>query len=298
MRALEGDFSERRRVRAGDPFARFTSLLFVPALKDRYLESALKSDADALIIDLEDAVPLSHKTAARDTLAGTVARCRRAGRIVFVRVNRGSGPDLDACRIAGPHGVFLPKVHGPEIVAETVARLGGESSPPLVAMVESARSVLNAHDIATVSDRVAALMFGAGDFVADTGFALTWEALRGPASTMALASIAAGALPWGLAGSIGILDDTDALEALARRSRAIGYVATPVIHPKQIDPVRRAFAPAPPEIAEARMVIAAFDASAGGATRLGDRLIERPVYLRAQTILRRAAGSHSVNDGD
>ncbi len=278
------------------------ALLFVPVTRDRFVASAIKADPPAVILDLEDSVPAHEKAAARAAVRPVTASFRAAGIPIFVRVNRGDAADLEACRTAAPDGVFLPKVEAAD-EAETAAGLlrnDGVARPLLVATVESARGVIAASAIAA-AQAVDGLMFGAGDFVADTGFALHAEALRVPATFVSLAARAHGKPALGLAdGAMGLVGDTAAVGRSAARARDIGFVGTPVIHPGQIAPVVRAFAPRPDEVARALRIVAAFETSDGSAGRLGTELIERPVYLRALAILRAQpdAAERSRTSGD
>lgn len=263
------------------------SWLFVPALQERYVARALESRANAFILDLEDSIPPGRKAEARLALPSMLAALRSDDRPVFVRVNRGDREDARACAAAAPDGVVLPKAETADEILELAAWLD-QAGTPLVPAVESARGLLDARAMAEASDRVRGLMFGSGDFVADTGFAMTPDALAGPAALLALAAKACGIPVFGLPGSIGELNDLDGLRLAAARARDLGYAGTPVIHPRQVEVIEEAFAPTADEVAMARRQVEAFEASEGGATAQGGRLVERPVYLRAQSILRRA----------
>jgi len=267
------------------------SWLFVPALQSRYIARALESEADAFIVDLEDSIPPGQKAEARAALAEMVAALRGSGRPVFVRVNLGVEADLVACAVARPDGVVLPKV---EVVAQVMAAetaldaAGGRVGLGFMLAVESGAGVLNAATLFQASTGVSCVMFGAGDFVADTGFAMDADALTTPAAMIAMAAAAAGVPAFGVPGSIGEMNDLEALGQCARRAKALGYAGTPVIHPKQLDVVNTSFQPDPEDIAEARLIVATYEASSGGASAVGGRFVERPLYLRSQAILRRS----------
>jgi len=267
------------------------SWLFVPALQEKYLARALESRAGAFILDLEDSIPAGRKDEARQALAGMLAGLRAGGRPIFVRVNLGDRADIEACAATSPDGVILPKAETANDVRTAEAWLvqaGGALALGFMPAIESAAGVLNARELTTASDQVSCLMFGTGDFVADTGFAMDPDALHTPAALIALAARAGGLPAFGLPGSIGEMADLDKLRQSAVRARAIGYAGAPVIHPKQVETIEAAFSPSPEEVADAGRIVAAFEASAGGATALDGRLIERPVYLRAKATLRRA----------
>ncbi len=263
------------------------ALLFVPILRDRLVSSALNVSPPAVILDLEDSISVHEKAAARAAIRSVTALFRQARIPVFIRVNRGDANDLEACRVSSPDGVFLPKVEGPDEAEKAIRLLRQEDAtrPLMVATIETARGVVGACAIAA-AEAVDGLMFGAGDFVASTGFALDPEALRVPATLVSLAACAHGKPALGLAdGAMGLIGDDEAVGASAARARDIGYAGTPVIHPNQIAPVVRGFAPGPEEVTRARRIVAAFEASDGAAGRLGTELIDRPVYLRAVSVL-------------
>jgi citrate lyase subunit beta/citryl-CoA lyase len=272
------------------------SWLFVPALQEKYLQRALESRAGAFIVDLEDSIPAGRKLEARALMPAMVAALRASGRPVFVRTNQGDRADLAAAAVVAPSGVVLPKAETPDEVRRAVEGLqaaGAPASMILVPAIESALGVLNATAIAGSSRQVAALMFGTGDFVADTGFAMDADALATPAALIALAARAHGLPAFGLPGSIGELNDLERLRSCALRARDLGYAGTPVIHPKQVEVIETAFSPTAADVANARRMVAAFEASEGGASALDGRLVERPVYLRAQATLRRASAAHT-----
>ena len=274
------------------------AFLFVPILRERFVASALRAKPPAVILDLEDSIPVAEKARARDAVQSTLATFRREQVPVFVRVNRGDDADLAACRSAKPDGVFLPKVEHPGEAEHAARALATESGRRalLVATIETASGVLEAKAVGA-STAVDALMFGVGDFVADAGFALDAASLHVPAALVALAARAHGKPALGLAdGALGAIGNPDALAASAAAARNIGYTGAPIIHPAQIAPVERGFAPTDAEKAVARRIVDAFESADGRAARLGNQLVERPTYLRAAAILRSA--SRSLTSGD
>ncbi len=273
-----------------DP-ADLKSWLFVPAVQEKYVGRALESGAGAFILDLEDSIPLSRKAEARAALPAMIGSLGSDGRPVFVRINRGDRADAEACAAVSPHGIVLPKAETAQEVLEVAAWLeqaGASADTLLIPAVESALGVLEARAIGGASPQVAGLMFGTGDFVADTGFAMTPDALAVPAALMALAAKACGLPVFGLPGSIGDLNDLEGLRSCASRARDLGYAGAPVIHPKQVEVLEEAFSPTSEDVEAAQRQVTAFEASEGGASAQDGRLVERPVYLRALTVLRRA----------
>ena len=270
--------------------ADLTSWLFIPASQERFVRSALASGASVFILDLEDSIPSHQKADARAALPAMVAALCGAGCPIYVRVNKGDADDLVACAQLQIDGVMFPKAESAHDIEQAVAiyAAAGGRRTGFVAAIESALGVLNALEIARASC-VTGLMFGTGDFVAETGFALTPEALAGPATMIALAANAAGIDAIGLPASIAEFRDLEALRVTALAARSLGYSGTPIIHPAQVATIHEAFRPTADEADAARRIVAAYEATEGGATAVQGKLIERPVYLQAQSVLKRAA---------
>lgn len=264
----------------------YRSLLFVPGARPDRFGKAAEAGADAVIIDLEDAVLPEAKAQARadtlDWLAGW-----RGGR-VGVRVNspRTAAGCADlaafAASDAAAHAAFLvvPKAETGvdlEIVAEALGR-----KTPLIAVLESGRALGNAFAIAAQAS--GGVIFGGVDYSASLGADLTdWDAMLTVRGTVAAACAAAGVpaydVPW--------LDtpDTDGLTASTRKARAMGFSGRACIHPGQVDAINAVFTPSAAEIADARAVIAAMEAAAGGVALHKGKMIDRPVILAAQKLL-------------
>jgi citrate lyase subunit beta / citryl-CoA lyase len=263
--------------------------LFVPGDRpDRHAKAAV-SGADAVIIDLEDAVAAEGKESARQAMvAGLTSGTLRA----LVRVNAaGTGwfaDDLAALATVaarpghGLAGVMVPKAADAALVAEVVARLAGL---PLVALVESAVGVVRARELASVPG-VTRLAFGALDFAADLGAdvdAVTGQVAR---AEVVIASRAAG-LPGPLESPSTDLRDLDRIEATSRAARQLGFAGRLCIHPVQLVPVRAGFAPTPAEVEWARSIVVV----GAGVERVADQMVDRPVLERARRILRLAGAS-------
>jgi len=267
------------------------SLLFVPGSRRERFDKALDSGADLVCIDLEDAVPPAEKENARaavlDYLAETDQTSRPANRspLLGVRVN-GLGTtagEQDALAVAklrpGPDFVMLPKVEYPQTLLEAAERLPGIRLMPIV---ETPLGMHQAVDIFTLEE-VEWGLFGGGDYSAETGVQMNWEGLRWARGALVNAAAAGGALlfdvPYvNVADRAGLLDET-------RRGRTIGLQARAAIHPAQIPVIHQALAPDEQEIAHARRIVAAFEASSGAATLLDGRLIELPLIRAAQRTL-------------
>lgn len=255
--------------------------LFVPANRPDRFATAAASGADAIILDLEDAVAASDKEAARAALRRDFTDLP-----VIVRINAADtiwhDADLAAAHALPAVGVMVPKAETPEVLASVVGAGGGQI--PVFALIESARGLAAARDLAAVPG-VARLVFGSVDYCADLGMAHVREALLPARSEIVLASRLAGiAAP--IDGVTVQLDDTGATESDARHARDLGMTGKLCIHPKQIAPVIRAFLPTEGEINWARRVLDTGD----GAVAVDGAMVDQPVRLRARAILDAIAG--------
>ena len=238
------------------------SVLYVPASNARALEKARGLPADAIVLDLEDGVAPAAKPEARAAAVAAVAGL--APREVVVRVNHASTPwgaaDLDAAARSGAHAVALPKVESPEEVRaaeDALERAGAPAGLALWALVETPRGVLAADAIAGASPRLAALVAGTTDLVTALG------ARHVPGRAPILASLSwlvLAARAHGLAALDGVhlaLDDEAGFEAACAQGRDLGFDGKTLVHPRQIGPANRAFAPGEEAVASARRVLAA-----------------------------------------
>lgn len=277
-------------------------MLFVPADTDRFLAKAGQRGADALILDLEDAVARAAKAAARANLAAFVPRLQEsAGVPIHVRVNNEPdllAADLEAAIAAGADGLLVPKV---ETAAQVVqldadmraleARFGRPAGGiRVVALLESALAICNAQAIAQSSPRLAGLLFGTEDFGASMGIASTPEGMAVPAQMLALAAACAGLQPMGLPGTVAEFTDTAAYRAVALKARAIGMRGAICIHPAQVPIVNEVFGGTAEEADKARRLLEAFDASVAagrGAVAHEGRMIDEPIAVKARRFLAR-----------
>lgn len=255
--------------------------LFVPANRPERYAKAAASGADAVILDLEDAVAEGDKTSARALL-----NARFTDLPVIVRINAAGTPwfhdDLAAIAGGGFAAVILPKAERADQVTATISTLNGT---PLIALIESAQGLANARAIAAL-DGVERLAFGSVDFCADLGCAHLREVLLPARSELVLASRLAGIAP-PLDGVTVSLDDPAVSHDDAAHARALGMSGKLCIHPRQIDPIRRAFAPSDTEVNWARRVMAAGD----GAVSVDGQMVDAPVRIWAQAILNAAEKS-------
>jgi citrate lyase beta subunit len=270
------------------------AFLFTPANRPDRFPKAAATGADALILDLEDAVALSGKDAARTNLVAhfggdwraALARGQRCGLRVNNLHTAAGLADLEAIARAAlrPDFVLVPKVE-----SAFEMRLYARHLPdvPLLAAVESARGVEAAIDIATADPAVQGLVFGGADLAVDLRAALAWEPLYAARARIvqaaAIAGIAAVDVPHFA------LDDADALAEEARRAKAMGFTGKLAIHPKQIAPIVAVFTPTDAEVAEAREIVAALAAAGGNVVEHRGKMVEGPVVKAAERVLALAA---------
>jgi citrate lyase subunit beta/citryl-CoA lyase len=256
------------------------SYLFVPADRPERYAKALASGADAVIVDLEDAVAPPAKDSARAALLAWLARAE--GQVV-VRINAGGTPWFadDLAVLLSPQVVaaMVPKAER----ADDLARVPHASLLPLV---ETAAGVDNVREIAR-APRVQRLVFGSIDLQADLGMAGDGDELLVFRTQLVLQSRLANLAP-PVDGVCTAIDDTAALAADTLRARRLGFGAKLCIHPRQVDPVNRGFTPGADEVAWARRVLDAAAAAGGAAVAVDGRMVDKPVLLRAQALIRQA----------
>jgi len=252
--------------------------LFVPANRpERFRKAAV--DADAVILDLEDAVPTSAKDAARDSL-----RSDFTDKPVFVRINAADtlwhGADIMAVSRLPFAAVVIPKVEDPSALVAIIGALG--SATPVIVLIESACGLANARALSAVAG-VQRIAFGSIDFCADLGCAHTREALLSARTELVMASRLAGLLA-PLDGVTTSIEDAALVTDDARYARELGFGGKLAIHPRQIEPIRRGFQPDAAEISWAKRVLASGD----GAASVDGAMVDEPVRIRARAILARS----------
>ena len=260
------------------------SVLYMPGSNARALEKGREIDADALILDLEDAVAPDAKETARRQIVEAVKAGGYGHRELAIRVNGLETPwgeeDLRAVAGAGADAVLLPKVESAAMVEEAERRLRQAGAPDDLAvwcMMETPLGILNAKEVAGASPRLACLVMGTSDLVKDLNAAHTPERL--PVLT-ALSTVMLAARAFGLAALDGVhldLSDDEGFRAHCRQGKALGFDGKTLIHPKTVAPANEIFAPSDEEVAQARRIIEAHaEASAAGkgVVLLDGKLIE------------------------
>jgi citrate lyase subunit beta/citryl-CoA lyase len=255
------------------------SVLFLPASNPRAIAKARESGADLVVLDLEDAVKPEAKESARNAAVEAVAS--EWPMPVAIRINavgtEWHGSDLVAITHSNASLVVVPRVEN----KDELTFVRQQSGKPVAAMIETAKGVFAAHDVTHDS---AALIAGTNDLRSNLHLPL--DATREPIST-ALQMIVLAARAAGIAVFDGVynkLDDLDGFAREAEEGRRLGFDGKSLIHPSQIEPCHRAFAPSDAELDRARRLVEAFN---GGAERFENEMIERMHVDAAQRVLDR-----------
>ena len=281
------------------------SVLYMPGSNARALEKAKSIAADALILDLEDAVAPDAKIIARDQVCATVKAGGYGRRELIIRINALDTPwgkaDLDAAVAAGPDAILLPKPgNGADIVrvSETLARAPEKTR--VWAMIETPMAVLNVQDIAAASrlggGRLACFVMGTNDLVKETRADLS--ASRRPALYWLSAAVTA-ARAYGLDVLDGVYNnfkDTEGFRRECVHGRALGFDGKTLIHPDQVAISNEVFAPPEAEVAFARKIIAAFDQpehKGKGVVTVEGRMVE---LLHAEMARRTVAIAEAIEE--
>jgi citrate lyase subunit beta / citryl-CoA lyase len=280
------------------------SMLFAPGNHARHVQKALHGDADAVILDLEDACPVAEKAATRALVVEALLGPRRP--LGYVRINALSTEyaygDLLAVVHANVDGIMLPKVEGAlqlsmadwlitELERERGLRAG---SVDLLPLIETGRGFAALEEIARACSRVRRLAFGAGDLTTDLGIAWTTgelELLKFRSDLVVASRAAELEPPIDLAWIV--LNEPNGLRQSIEWGRAMGFQGKLCIHPDQVGAINAAFAPSEAQIAKARRIIAAYEDAeqrGSGAIQVDGMMVDYPLVLRARRLL--DAGEH------
>ncbi|WP_281968479.1 HpcH/HpaI aldolase/citrate lyase family protein [Roseovarius nanhaiticus] len=261
------------------PIDEMTLTLFVPADRPERIAKAAAAGADAVIIDLEDAVAPEAREAARAGLAKALAGIDAP---LILRINTAETPehaaDLAAAKELPLVAVMLAKAETGDACAEVVQATG----KPVIALIETARGIANLTEITGASARLA---FGSIDYAADLGMGHTRQSLLTARAALVLAARLAGQ-PAPIDGVTTAVRDDALIEDDCRHAAEMGLTGKLIIHPAQIAPARRGFAPSADEAAWARNVVEA--AKGGAAVLMNGAMIDAPVIARARQIIARS----------
>jgi citrate lyase beta subunit len=279
------------------------ALLFMPGDDRRKIEKGAGLDVDGVIMDLEDGVALNNKPAARATIAAALGEVNFGRSERLVRINPvGSGldgDDLTATLPARPDAYVVPKVESARQIGAVAARLEAterdngwpSESIRLLAIVETARGVVNLREIAESSPRLDTLIFGAEDLAGDIGATRTpdgWEVFYARSAVVIHAKAAGlGAIDTPFVN----LTDLEALAAETRTAMLMGYSGKLAIHPRQIEPIQQTFTPDAEEIARAKRLVDAHTAHQAvqtGVFELDGKMVDMPMVRAAEYVLARA----------
>jgi citrate lyase subunit beta/citryl-CoA lyase len=277
------------------------SLLYVPVTSERFVAKAHMRGADAIILELEDAVAPSEKERARALVPDAAARVGQEGADVLVRINRPwrlAVRDVEAA--VGPHvrGLVLPKVDSAEhvlAVAEVVADVERERGLPVgqtvfFPRIESPKGLLHVAEIADAHARVVAVGLGSVDFTLATGMAAGGAGNIAATFAVVTATCAAGRVPLGLVSTITDFGDLAAFRRVAEESRDLGLRGAPCVHPAQVPILNEVFSASEAEVERARHIVGEYEQALAvgiGAITVDGEFVDVPIYEHAKRLLTR-----------
>ena len=265
------------------------SWLFLPAHRLDRFDAAKASHPSVVCLDLQDGLPEIQKNQGRESVQNLLGR--ELDQLVAVRINSLKSEhghhDISALRSCAclPHAVVVPVIEDPLEIEVALSELGDIlKTASLIVMIETVNAICAIDSICAACPRDAGLLFGNADMSAAIRCANDWESLAYVRSRLVLF-----AAKYGLPAFDGVtldLENENVLEQECRNSRRMGFVGKAAVHPKQVKIINRLFCPTEEEIAEANTIVAAYEASLGGAIRVGDKMVDRPVYLAAANLLK------------
>ncbi|MCL2714649.1 MAG: CoA ester lyase [Alphaproteobacteria bacterium] len=275
------------------------SQLYMPGSSQRALDKASQLAADGLILDLEDAVAPDSKLLARRQIAAMLSGAGSGRRRIVIRINALDSEwwrdDAAMAVAAAPGGILVPKVSGRNdlrIIAEVLRASGAPPEMEIWAMIETARAVLQAGEIAAASGdgmpRLAGFVLGPNDLARETGIRMTADSA---AAAAIMTQVVVAARAYGIAvldGPYSDIADAEGFAAACARARDFGFDGKTLIHPCQIRACNAIFTPSAQELARARRIVAAFDLpeNAGkGAIQLDGQMVERLHEGMAQQVI-------------
>jgi citrate lyase subunit beta/citryl-CoA lyase len=273
------------------------SLLYVPVTSERFVARAHTRGADAIILELEDAVAPSEKDRARGLVQEAAARVSQGGADVLVRINRPwrlAVRDIEASLGPNVRGLVLPKVDSAEHVlalAEIAASVEAEQSIPqsvFFPRIEGPKGLLNAAEIAAAHPRVVAIGLGSSDYTIALGMEVGSPGNSMASFQLVNAAAAAGIAAIGLVSTITDFNDLDWFRHVAQESRALGLRGAPCVHPSQEPIVNEVFSPTADELARARRIVEEYEqalASGEGAITVDGEFVDVPYYEQAKRLL-------------
>ena len=277
------------------------SLLYVPVNVEKFVDKAHTRGADVIQLDLEDSVPPAEKANARTLVEKNAARVRRGGADVVVRINQPLAlavRDLEHSILPDVNGIACTKIDSAshvklldELVTDLEEKRGMKvGHTRFITMIETADAYTRIDEIPRASPRVAAMNIGGEDFALDCAMQPDEDVLLHPKQRMIIAARAAGVMPLGFIGTVADFSDWERFRQMVRRSRRFGFDGAGCIHPGQVKIVNEEYTPSAEEVEYARKVIRMDEEAAAGGRgsfQIDGKMIDIPVVVRAQNLLRR-----------
>lgn len=290
-----GDGRPKQGMKVGAPTARDRlrrSRLYLPGNEPKFMLNAGVHRPDAVILDLEDSVHPAEKDAARLLVRNALRSLDFLGAERMVRINQLplGLEDLDAVIPEAPDVMLIPKAETADQITTVDRHIRNltERRIWLMPILESALGIENAFAIAAASENVVALTIGLEDYTADLGVRKSREGTETIYARLRLVNAARAAGVQAIDSVYGDVGDMEGLEAWATRASHMGFEGMGCIHPRQIQPIHKAFAPSREEIERALKIVEAFEVAQRkglGVVSLGTRMIDPPVVLRAQRLV-------------
>ncbi len=277
------------------------SILYMPGDDRSKIEKAQTLGLDSFCMDLEDGVALNNKPAARESVKSALKELDFGHAERLVRINPAetvlATQDLESLLVSRPDGIVVPKVESAADIQWVAWQLDA-ANMPIIAIVETARGIINLKEIGAAGSTLSALAFGAEDLAGDIGATRTkagWEVLY--ARSAVITHAAANGLQ---ALDMVFVDfrDPEGLALEAQAGASMGYDGKQAIHPNQIEVINQAFTPSQEEIEKAQRVVVEFDknSQAGtGAFAIDGKMIDMPLYQSAQNKLAKARAAGLIN---
>ena len=286
------------------------SRLYLPGNEPKFFVNAGLHKPDGIILDLEDSVAPAEKFAASFLVRNSLCAVDFYGAERMVRINqlpRGL-EDLEFIVPYNVHVILIPKCESAEDVKKVEAKVEEikkkhkiTSDVYFMPIIESAKGVLKSFDIATSSDHICSLAIGLEDYTADLGTQRTLEGKESFFARSMVVNAARAAAVQPIDTVFSDVSDMDGLMASVVEAKSLGFEGKGCIHPRQIDPIHKAFAPAPEEIEKAKKIVAAYkeaEKSGSGVVALGSKMIDAPVVKRAQRTIRLAVQNGLLNENE
>jgi citrate lyase subunit beta / citryl-CoA lyase len=288
------------------------SILVVPVNVPKFVERASSRNADAIVLDLEDSVPLDQKIVARGMLEDAMAISGRGVATLMVRVNNEPElleADIETAVSQRLDALFIPKVESPEqlvkidhLTTEIEAAKGLEIRKIRFSLhIESPLGLLNMVEIARSTARIESMSIGVDDYCAAMGVSLTPDAsvLFGPMSQLVITAKAFGIIPIGVMGSVAEFRDLKIFEEAAQKARNLGSEGSICVHPDQVTVLNRVFSPSEESALHSKRIIAAFEEAVKrgrASTSLDGRMVDTPIYKQALAAIERFEAIEKFDD--